>query len=196
MDEHYKFINPYYYMNLFKKRKERKMEKEKYTTSEAADKLEVAPSTLRYWEKELSNYINISRNEHGHRQYTPEDIEQLKKIKNYLYRQNYSIKQVREILNLEDNKQEIAATLSGEKNESINSLLSILIDKIDNIEQGIEDIKSGQHNLKSDYLQSLKLIKARAEERDQKLIKEIRKRLADKEDKQSFLEKLLPWKKD
>ena len=169
-----------------------------YTTSEAAEKLGVAPSTLRYWEKELSNYITIQRDENGYRQYTSDDIKELQKIKNYLYEQNYSIKQVRNILNVDESKQELVATLVGEDNESVSTLLSMLINKIDNIEKGIEEIKDGQNNIKSDYLQSLKLIKMKAEQRDQKLIKEIRKRLSEKssdKDSQNLFEKLLPWKK-
>lgn len=74
---------------------------EMYSTSEAAKILNVAPSTLRYWESEFGNILNIQRNENGYRQYSKDNIEQLKEIKTYLYEQKYSIKQVREILNLE-----------------------------------------------------------------------------------------------
>jgi len=172
------------------------MEQSVYTTSEAAEKLDVAPSTLRYWEKELSNYISIDRNNNGYRQFTPKDIKKLRKIKKYLYEQNYTIKQVREILNLEESKQEIAATLIANKDENISSLLSMLIDKIDNIEKGIKEIKEEQTTINSNYLKSLKMIKMRAEQRDQKLVKEIRKRLAEKEENHSLIKKLLPWKKN
>lgn len=173
------------------------MEEKTYTTSRAAEKLGVAPSTLRYWESELSNYINIPRDENGYRQYTSENIEQLQKIKNYLYEQNYSIKQVREILNLEESKQDLAATLVGETDERISSLVSILIDKIDNIEDSLDDLKDGQKNLKTEYLQAVKLLNITSERRDRRLIKEIREKLEEKKEKnKSILHKLLPWVKD
>ncbi len=168
--------------------------KQTFSTSQAAKKLGVAPSTLRYWESELNNIIKISRDNNGYRKYNQEDLKKLNKIKNYLYKQNYSIKQVRKILNLEESKQELAATLVGETDERISSLLSILIDKIDGLEEGIEDLKDGQNNLKTEYLQAIKLLNITSERRDRKLIKEIRKKLDDKkQNNKNIIQKLLPW---
>ncbi len=164
------------------------------TTSEAAKLVGVAPSTLRYWESELANHIKIERDENGYRQYTPENIEKLESIKKYLYEQNYSIKQVREILNLEESKQKIAAALVGETDERISSLVSILIDKIDGLEEGINNLQEGQENLKAEYLQAVKLLNITSERRDRELIQEIRKRLDTKKNKnKNILHKFLPW---
>ncbi|MFW6409880.1 MAG: MerR family transcriptional regulator [Halanaerobiales bacterium] len=167
-----------------------------FTTSEAAKKLGVAPSTLRYWESEMGNSIKIQRDDNGYRQYTHQDIKLLKQVKDYLYNQNYSIKQVREILNMEDSKREIAAAISGKKDERITSLLSILVDKIDDIEEGLEQVKDGQVNIKTEYRQTVKMLNMSLEERDRKLVKEIRKRLSNKRQnkKESLLTRLLPWK--
>lgn len=172
------------------------MDKKSYTTSEAAKLLNVAPSTLRYWESELGNFIKIPRDENGYRQYSEEHIAYLEKIKGYLYDQNFSIKQVREILNLEESKQDIAATLIGETDNRISSLVSILIDKLDGVEDGIEELKKGQKNLKAEYLQAIKLLNITSERRDRDLIKEIRKRLDEKkETNNNLLQRLLPWGK-
>ncbi|MFW6409979.1 MAG: MerR family transcriptional regulator, partial [Halanaerobiales bacterium] len=46
------------------------MPEDTFTTSEAARKLGVAPSTLRYWESEMGNSIKIKRDNNGYRQYT------------------------------------------------------------------------------------------------------------------------------
>jgi len=168
--------------------------KETYTTSEAAKLIGVAPSTLRYWESELANHINITRDANGYRQYKPENIDKLEKIKEYLYDQNYSIKQVREILNLEDSKQKIAAALVGETDERISSLVSILIDKIDGLEEGINNLQEGQQNLKEEYLQAIKLLNITSERRDRELIQKIRKSLDSKEESnKNILHKFLPW---
>ena len=104
---------------------------ETYTTSEAAKILNVAPSTLRYWESEFGNILNIQRNENGYRQYSKEDIALLKEIKRYLYEQKYSIKQVREILNLEKSKQDIAATLIANTDPNVADFLHALLEKFD-----------------------------------------------------------------
>jgi len=168
--------------------------KKTYTTSEAAKLIGVAPSTLRYWESELANHINIERDKNEYRQYSSTDINNLEKIKKYLYEQNYSIKQVREILNLEESKQEIAAALVGETDEKISSLVSILIDKIDGLEDGINSLKNGQDNLKAEYLQAIKLLNITSERRDRELIQEIRKRLnSKKDDNKNIFHRLLPW---
>ncbi|ACL69848.1 MerR family transcriptional regulator [Halothermothrix orenii] len=171
------------------------MEKKDYTTSEAAEILNVAPSTLRYWESELGNYLKIPRDKNGYRKFTPDNIETLKKIKEYLYERKFSIKQVREILNLEESKQDVAATLVGETDERVSSLVSILIDKIDGVENGIKELKEGQQNLKTEYLQAIKLLNITFERRDRELIKEIRKRLDQRkeENNKNLLKRLLPW---
>jgi len=173
------------------------MVKENYTTSEAAKVLNVAPSTLRYWESELGNFIKIPRNDNDYRQYSQEHIKLLERIKDFLYNQNYSIKQVREILNLEENKQDIAATLIGETDNRVSSLVSILIDKLDGVESGIDELKKGQKNLKTEYLQAIKLLNITSERRDRDLIKEIRKKLVEKKEKNNstILHRLLPWGK-
>ncbi|MFW6281495.1 MAG: MerR family transcriptional regulator [bacterium] len=172
------------------------MESEKYTTSEAAKILNVAPSTLRYWESELGNILNIERNENGYRQYNQNNINTLKKIRTYLYDQKYSIKQVREILNLEESQQEIAATMVGNKDPNLNNLANALLDKFDDIEEGLEELKDGQKHLREEYLQAVKLLSITQERRDRELIKEIRHRLSEKKEKNSSLiSKLLPWGK-
>jgi len=164
---------------------------EYYTTSEAAKLLNVAASTLRYWESELGNVLKIGRNENGYRQYTEENLAMLKKIKTYLYEQKYSIKQVREILNIEESKQEIAANMLAKSDQN---LVHALLEKFDNIESGINDLKTGQKRLKEEYLQAVKLMSITQERRDRELIREIRRRLDDKKGKNaSVLKRLLPW---
>lgn len=154
-----------------------------YTTSEAAKLLNVAASTLRYWESELGNVLKIDRNENGYRQYTEENILLLKKIKSYLYEQKYSIKQVREILNMEESKQEIAATMLAKSDQN---LVRALLEKFDNIENGINELKTGQKRLKEEYLQALKLLTITQERRDRELIREIRRRLDGKRKKHRY----------
>lgn len=51
-----------------------------YIISDASRKLKVEPHVLRYWEDEL--HLEIPRNEMGHRHYTEENMQLLKKIKN------------------------------------------------------------------------------------------------------------------
>ncbi|MCB9251477.1 MAG: MerR family transcriptional regulator [Flavobacteriales bacterium] len=55
------------------------IEKLYYTMGEVSTMLDVAPSLLRFWEKEFSE-IHPKKNKKGNRLYTKEDIETLKLI--------------------------------------------------------------------------------------------------------------------
>ena len=55
------------------------MSSKRYIISDASKQVDVEAHVLRYWEDELS--LEIPRNEMGHRYYTEENIERLKKIK-------------------------------------------------------------------------------------------------------------------
>ncbi len=56
-----------------------------YKIKDVAEFINESPSTLRYWESEFPNIIKPVRNSGKIRYYTPEVIEQIKKIK-YLLR--------------------------------------------------------------------------------------------------------------
>lgn len=67
------------------------------TISEVADDLEVPQHVLRFWESKFSQVKPLKRGG-GRRYYRPEDIELLRRIKNYLYKQGYTIKGVQRLL--------------------------------------------------------------------------------------------------
>lgn len=66
-----------------------------YYISEASKKVEVEPHVLRYWEDELK--LPIDRNEMGHRCYTENDIQTLRRIKQ-LKEQGLQLKAIRMVL--------------------------------------------------------------------------------------------------
>lgn len=51
-----------------------------YTTSQVAEKLGITESNLRYAEKELGDYLSISRDDYMNREFTDKDIQLLKKV--------------------------------------------------------------------------------------------------------------------
>ena len=70
----------------------------KYRIQEVSGKLEVKRSTIRYWESEFSDLVRPKRTNGGQRRYSEEDIDNLRQIKNILYRKNRTIAQARNIL--------------------------------------------------------------------------------------------------
>ncbi len=71
------------------------MDKKRFMISDAAKLVDVESHVLRYWEEELE--INIPRNEMGHRYYTENDINLLKKVKE-LKEQGYGLKIIRTLV--------------------------------------------------------------------------------------------------
>mgnify|MGYP002538607393 CR=1 FL=1 len=64
----------------------------RYIISDASKMLKVESHVLRYWEEELE--IKIPRNEMGHRYYTEENIELLRKIRD-LKEQGYGLRTIK-----------------------------------------------------------------------------------------------------
>lgn len=69
-----------------------------YRIQEVSEKLQVKRSTIRYWETEFSDLVRPKRTNGGQRRYSEEDIDNLRQIKNILYRKNRTIAQARNIL--------------------------------------------------------------------------------------------------
>ena len=81
------------------------MEQKMYMISDAAKQVEAESHVLRYWEDELE--LPIKRNKLGHRYYTTEDVNRLKRVKT-MKEQGFQLKAIRRAL-----KQEMAEE-SGE----------------------------------------------------------------------------------
>jgi DNA-binding transcriptional MerR regulator len=67
------------------------------TISEVAQEIDVPQHVLRFWESRFSQIRPLKRGG-GRRYYRPEDVELLRCIKNYLYKQGYTIKGVQRLL--------------------------------------------------------------------------------------------------
>lgn len=64
--------------------------------------LGVADHTIRYWEKEFSKHLSPTRTKGRQRRYGEDDIKMLKKIKDLLKVDGYSIKGAKRILDSEE----------------------------------------------------------------------------------------------
>jgi UDP-N-acetylglucosamine 4,6-dehydratase len=69
-----------------------------YRIQKVSDKLDVPPSTIRYWEAEFPELVRPERTNGGQRRYSNQDISNLQKIKNLLHHKNRTIDQARIIL--------------------------------------------------------------------------------------------------
>jgi DNA-binding transcriptional MerR regulator len=67
------------------------------TISEVSDELDVPQHVLRFWEGKFSQVRPLKRGG-GRRYYRPEDIDLLRRIRNLLYSEGYTIKGVQRLL--------------------------------------------------------------------------------------------------
>lgn len=73
------------------------------TISEVSKLLDVPSHVLRFWETQFQEIKPVHRTG-GRRYYRQEDIDTLTSIKNYLYKEHYTIKGVQKILRLKHAK--------------------------------------------------------------------------------------------
>src|SRR3954447_10985117 len=67
------------------------------TIGEAADELDVPAHVLRFWETRFPQLRPV-KHSGGRRYYRPEDIELLRRIRHWLYRDGYTIRGVQQLL--------------------------------------------------------------------------------------------------
>nr|MDK2850503.1 hypothetical protein [Candidatus Cloacimonadota bacterium] len=98
------------------------MTKQYYTIGEVSNLLEVKPHVLRYWESEIPL---IRPKKSGHqRRYTLQQIETLKKIKDMLYNQRYTIDGARQKLRQDkDLKEEIRQEAIAKQRSKIDAAM-------------------------------------------------------------------------
>lgn len=69
-----------------------------YRIQEISTKIEVPVSTVRYWQKEFSDFINPEKTNGGQRRYTKQDLSTFTRIKDMLYENKNSIEQAKVLL--------------------------------------------------------------------------------------------------
>ncbi|MDH5608798.1 MAG: MerR family transcriptional regulator [Cyclobacteriaceae bacterium] len=77
--------------------KEKEIEKKYYTIGEVADELGVATSLIRFWESEFDN-IKPKKNRKGNRQFTTEDIKNIKLIFHLVKEKGYTLQGARDFI--------------------------------------------------------------------------------------------------
>jgi DNA-binding transcriptional MerR regulator len=97
--------------------KEKEIEKLYYSIGEVAEQFNVAPSLIRFWETEF-DILQPKKNRKGNRQFTREDIDQIRLIYHLVKEKGFTLNGAKEML-----KQDSVAV--RDKMEMIDSLKSI-----------------------------------------------------------------------
>ena len=98
--------------------KEKGIEKMFYSIGEVAEMFHVNISLLRFWEKEFSTILDLSKDSRGNRQYTQQDISKIRVLHNLIKEQGYTLEGAQKYL--KENRKE-----AFNKDAIFNSLLKI-----------------------------------------------------------------------
>ena len=115
-----------------------KQEKILYTIQEVAKMFNINASTLRYWEKEFDS-IRPVRSEKGTRQYSKEDIEEIRLVHYMLKEKGLTIDGTKKRMN--DNKESVIHT------DDIVQRLKFVRSELWNLKGEIEDMEKHFSNL-------------------------------------------------
>ena len=105
--------------------------KKYYSISEVAEEFDVAESLLRFWEREFPN-ISPRKNNRGIRQYTKEDIDEIRLVYNLLKIRGMKIAAAKDVLS---------------NNRKAASDASDIIDRLQYIKSELQDISRELKNL-------------------------------------------------
>lgn len=97
--------------------KEKEIEKLYYSIGEVAEQFNVAPSLIRFWESEF-DLIKPKKNRKGNRQFTKEDIDNVRTIYHLVKEKGFTLQGAKEMLRNTDNSVK-------DKIELIDSLKSV-----------------------------------------------------------------------
>jgi len=108
--------------------KEKVIEKKYFSIGEVADQLNVATSLIRFWESEF-DIIKPKKNRKGNRQFTKEDIENVKLIYHLVKEKGYTLQGAKDLLknNAGNLKDKMDMT---EKLKEVRSFLKEILDRL------------------------------------------------------------------
>ena len=103
------------------------------TIAEVADELDVATHVLRFWETKFPQIKPMKRNG-GRRYYRPDDVELVRKIRDLLYNQRYTIEGVQKLIIGEEIMPDFFETPEDMTlGEDIRALLTSVVNELNQI---------------------------------------------------------------
>ena len=118
----------------------KKLNKLYYSIGDVSEMTDLKQYVLRYWETEF-HHLKPNKNSAGNRVYTPQDIENIKEIKNLLHEEKFTIKGARQ--HLKDLK-------SKSKVLDINALSGMDVSTLKKIKSDIEGILTSIQEFKKE----------------------------------------------
>ena len=83
------------------------------TTGEVSEELDLPPHVLRFWESKFPEIKPLKRGG-GRRYYRPEDVELLRRIRQFLYQEGYTIRGVQKLLRERGPREELRVAVEAD----------------------------------------------------------------------------------
>ena len=90
------------------------------TTGEVSEELELPAHVLRFWESKFPEIKPLKRGG-GRRYYRPEDVDLLRRIRQFLYHEGYTIRGVQKLLREGDPREEAAVSIESDGSSAASS---------------------------------------------------------------------------
>lgn len=110
--------------------KEKVIEKKYFSIGEVAEQLNVATSLIRFWESEF-DIIKPKKNRKGNRQFTREDIENVKLIYHLVKEKGYTLQGAKDLIKSNSGNLKDKMDMT-EKLKEIKSFLKEILDRLPN----------------------------------------------------------------
>lgn len=115
-----------------------------FTIGEASERTGLPESTIRFYDREFSDYLSIGRGDNNQRQFSEANLEDLEYIRYLIKREDLSVEEVSERLEREQDFKNRQDNLEGE-DESTSAppdQVDELRDSVDNLKQEISQLRS------------------------------------------------------
>lgn len=105
------------------------LEKEFYSISEIAEIINEKPSLIRFWEKKMSPFLLIKRDDSQKRVYTKKDLEKIKELHYLIKSKGYKLEYAVRELKLKKFKKNLSSYDLLKKLKDIRSILLNILEK-------------------------------------------------------------------
>ncbi len=132
---------------------------ERISIGEASEKTNLPESTIRYYDSEFSEFLNISRGANNERLFTPENLKDLEYIRFLIKREDLSVEEVKDRLETEEQFEgSFEQKPSSVSEEKFAPESRVLEEKIDELSSEMEQIKQQLQQMDSAQQQILELL--------------------------------------
>ncbi len=138
---------------------------QKFTIGEASEKVGLPESTIRYYDRQFSDYLSLARGKNNQRLFTEENLKDLEYIRYLLKRENFTVQEVKEKLAAGEEIKQEKEEKRQEQNQNMSSVetgdlevLEEIVKKIENLDSRLKKIEEQLNSMEENQGSLQKLL--------------------------------------